>query len=140
FPLHFTASQRFQKNLRNTMQPSSNKLARDVAIVARFEAMRSIGSVRGLLVLGLYLAGSALSAMFYVKTVHVLETKAIELMSKNTVQQDGSPPDLTKSYADLAKAAAGDDTAKGELWATTPPIVLVSFCMALFFLPFFLML
>jgi hypothetical protein len=105
--------------------------------------------VRGILVLALYLSASAASGFFYVKVVRSLEEKAIEMVEQAKKQQGGVtddaaslPTDITQvpAYDQLVRTFAGDDKAKAELWATTPPIVLVSYWLALFFLPFMLML
>jgi ABC-2 family transporter protein len=119
------------------------KIFRDMLSVARFEALRSIGSLRGFLVLFLYLAASGLTGTFYVTAVRALEEKAVDLVT----QQNGATGaresvDITKvdAYQKLVESFAGDDSAKAELWKTTPPIVLVSFFFALSFLPFLVML
>ena len=122
-----------------------NKLLIDIVTVGRFEALRAIGSVRGILVFALYLSASAVTGAFYVKVVRSLEEKAVEMVQKNGGGGDddaaSGPTDITKlpAYEQLVNSFAGDDPAKAELWATTPPIVLVSFWLALFFLPFLLM-
>lgn len=109
----------------------------------RLETLRTLGSLRGLLVLLLYISASGLTGAFYVTIVRSLEEKAVELVS----QQGGAGAagrdmvDISKvpAYQSMIDSFAGDDTEKAELWKSTPPIVLVSFWLALAFLPFLLM-
>ncbi len=118
------------------------KLARDVTSVARFEALRTLGSVRGLLVLLLYLTASALTGAFYVTAVRALEEKAVDMITQQGGGEKPEVVDITKldAYQQMIESFAGGDPKKAELWRTTPPIVLVSFWLALGFLPFLVML
>jgi hypothetical protein len=119
------------------------RLAQDTFSAMRLEMVRTLGSMRGLLVLLLYISASGLTGAFYVFAVRALEEKAIELVAQNggagAAGRDAVDISKVPAYQSMIDSFAGDDKAKAELWKNTPPIVMVSFWLALAFLPFLVM-
>lgn len=119
-----------------------NKLLRDIWVIGRFEARRSIGSLRGTLVLALYLAASAMSGISFVKLAQAYDGGSPqEMVQVAPVARATMPTSAGSSlrYGILMQLLAGGDNAKADLWARTPAIVLVHFWLSLFFLPVILM-
>ncbi len=117
---------------------------RDVPAVIRFEVRRSIGSLRGVLVLLIYLFVSLGVGTFYVTAVHAIEEEVVKTMRDQGGLGGAARGTLdiskTDAYKELVKRFTDGDSAKEELWLATPPIVLMSFYFAMLFLPLLVLL
>lgn len=113
-------------------------MLRDVGAVMRFEFVRMLGSFRMLLVFMLYGAATLLTGMFYVTVVRGLEEQAIAMLAQQGAGGAASTiVDLSQleGYQNLVKQITGGDEAKAQFWLSTPPMVLVSFLLALIVMP-----
>ena len=117
---------------------------RDVPAVFRLEVRRSIGSLRGILVLLIYLFVSLGVGSSYVGLSRMFEEEAVKALSNQGGLGGAARGTVDISKTDAYKKAiqyfTDGDSAKEELWLSTPPIVLMSFYFALFVLPLLVLL
>lgn len=117
---------------------------RDIPAVLRLEVRRSIGSLRGILVLLIYLFVSLGVGTFYVTAVRALEEQVVKAVANDGglggAARGAVDISKTDAYKKLVESFTDGDSAKEELWLNTPPIVLISFYFGLLMLPLLILL
>jgi ABC-type transport system involved in multi-copper enzyme maturation permease subunit len=117
---------------------------RDVPAVLRLEVRRTIGSLRGILVLLIYLFVSLGVGSFYVTAVRAIEEQVVKAVATEGGLGGSARGAIDISKTDAYKKFIGSitegDSAKEQLWLDTPPIVLASFYFALLMLPLLVLL